>query len=331
MAVFHRAVFHRIVLYAGLCLVACCIYPLPAMAYHANVGERAANFQGYDFVHHKSLGLDDYLGQWVLVEFTASWCYYCNVELPNLLQQTAPYVKSGKLAMIMVSVDDPETIPDMKKIIRKHHISYPVLCDTEHHEAAESGFDAIPAREWGITGVPASFLINPQGVIVATELRGTKLAGTLDFYLNSPRPIYGLRGASQVHPDGSISILAEVMSPEMQDLELGLYLYKSNLVWDEAKQENIWKTVYANDLNQTAQLKFDGAREATHEFVLPPDETLAYMTYFLKAKVPGGEDIGSDDDKGLELQFQGAWHTLLDIEKVDDKYFIKSKLWPAKP
>lgn len=322
---------NRVALLACSFCLACAMVPQSAMAYHANVGERAANFLGYDIVHHASLALDDYLGQWVFVEFTASWCGPCNIELPNMLKQTAPYVRSGKLAVVMVSVDDPETLPDMKQVIRKHHIRYPVLFDAEKHGEVEAGFNSIPSREWGVTGVPDSFLISPQGVIVATELRGAKLVGTLDFYINAPRPIYGLRGSSTVHADGSISILAEALSPEMKDLELELYLYKCRLVWDESKQQNVWEITYANDLNQVQCLKFDGAREATHEFLLPPDENLYQMTYYLKAKVPGGENIGDAEYRGLELQFHGQWHTLLDIEEADGEFVIKGKLWPAEP
>jgi peroxiredoxin len=325
------AAINRVALLACICCLACCMVPQAAMAYHANVGERAANFKGYDMVHHSPMELDDYLGRWVFVEFTASWCGPCMRELPNMLKQTAPYVKSGELAVVMVSVDEPDTLKDMKKLIRKHHITYPVIYDGGEGNDPEAGFSAIPAMEWGITGVPATFLINPQGVIVATELRGAKLAGMLDFYLHNQRPIYGLRGESKVHEDGSISILAEVMSPEMKDLELELYLYKCRLVWDESKQENVWDITYANDLYQAVSLKFDGARETTHEFIVPPDENLYQLTYYLKAKVPGGENIGDAEYRGLELQFRGGWHTLLDLEKVDGKFIIKSKLWPVKP
>ncbi len=129
-------------------------------------------------------------------------------------------------------------------------LKYPVLCDAEDHGEMQEGYNSIPAQEWGIGGVPASFLIDPQGVIVAAELRGAKLAGTLDFYLNSPRPIYGLRGASKL-PCGwlDLQFSRKSMSPEMEDSELELYLYKANLSGMQPTKENVWHIVrYRNDL-----------------------------------------------------------------------------------
>lgn len=303
--------------------------PLTALAYHANVGERAANFGGYDIVQRKPVALDDYLGQWVFVEFWSSWCGYCIDELPGMLQATAPYVATGELAVVTVTVDEPETINDMKQLIRKFDLACPVVYAPGFGPDPEAGFRSIPAQEWGITGVPDSFLIDPQGVIVAAELRGATLAGALEFYLRHQQPMYGLRGFSNVRPDGSVSIMAEVLSPEMKDLELELYLYKARLVWDAQKNENVWDIVYANDLDQTARIKFTGAREAVHEFIIPPDEALYQMTYFLKVRVPGGEQIGPVEDRGLRLHFQGRWLTLLDIAVDNGKFTIKNKLWPA--
>lgn len=57
--------------------------------------------------------------------------------------------------------------------IREHGISFPVLFPG-------FGWDTPQAREWGIRGIPSSFLISPDGVVVATDLEPEKLAQTLD-------------------------------------------------------------------------------------------------------------------------------------------------------
>jgi hypothetical protein len=43
-----------------------------------------------------------------------------------------------------------------------------------------------PATEWGVRAIPASYLVNPQGVVVATNLRGEDLRPLLDFFLSRP-------------------------------------------------------------------------------------------------------------------------------------------------
>jgi hypothetical protein len=57
------------VIFSAACL--CCL--TPALAYSANVGDRAANFKGFDIVNRQVVELDDYLGQWVFVEHWATW------------------------------------------------------------------------------------------------------------------------------------------------------------------------------------------------------------------------------------------------------------------
>jgi len=45
----------------------------PASAYKAEPGNRAANFSGFDIVNREAVQLEDYFGQWVFVEFWATW------------------------------------------------------------------------------------------------------------------------------------------------------------------------------------------------------------------------------------------------------------------
>ncbi|MCH7472016.1 TlpA family protein disulfide reductase [bacterium] len=299
----------------------CCFCPIAAWAYKANPGARAANFKGYDIVNHRSIELEDYLGKWVLVEFWASWCGPCIHELPNMIEQTTPYVEAGELAVITVSVDEASYLGDLKKAIRKHNIPYPVIYDGGAADN-ESGWNTIPAMEWGVGGIPASYLINPQGVIVATELRGSMLADTLDFYIHGNRPVMGLSGHHRVHDDGSVSIYAEVYNPGRGDVEVELYTYQDRMIWDELAGSYVWDTIYADELIESATVSFYDFSETTHEFLLPADENLYMLIYYLKAIVPGSESIGDVNDPGIRLFYNGDSMLLLDVENVNGKYII---------
>jgi peroxiredoxin len=310
----------------GLALYgACCFYPVAALAYRAEVGDRAANFKGYDIVHHRAVQLDDYFGKWVLVEYWATWCYPCMYELPNMIAQTAPYVAVGDLNVITVNVDDASALRDVKKVLRKYRMPYPVIYDGGEAENPE-GFGTIPAMEWGVKCIPASFLIDPRGVIVATEIRGPKLAPTLDFYLHGDRPIMGLRGHHFVHPDGAISVYAEVMSPTREDVRVELYTYQVRLLWNEQAGNYKEDVTYADELTQSALVSIGEFGETTYEFQLPPDKDLYLFIYLLKALVPGSESIGDANDRGIKLCYDGDAVTLLDVENVDGKYVIHGPL-----
>lgn len=60
--------------------------------------------------------------------------------------------------------------------IRDHGISFPVIFPG-------FGWDTPQAKEWGIRGIPSSFLISPDGVVVATDLEPEQLGEALDAYL----------------------------------------------------------------------------------------------------------------------------------------------------
>jgi len=312
----------RSVILGSIFCSAFCAFPVAARAYKANVGDRAAPFKGYDIVHHRSIDLEDYLGRWVFVDFWASWCGPCMHELPSMIKQTASYVQSGKLAVVTVSLDDSFSLLDLKKAIKRYRMPYPVIFGGP--DDSEAGWDTIPAREWGVKSVPASYLIDPQGVIVANEIRGDKLAETLDFYIHGGHPILGLRGSQVLHDDGSISIFAEVMNPGREDVKVELHTYDIKMIWDD--QAKTYKDVSTYDLIDSASLAFDDFCESTHEFVLAANDSRYVFVPYLEVTVPNSEHIGDANDPGIRMEWRGDEFMLLDVERVNDKYIIHGKL-----
>lgn len=135
----------------------------------AVAGKKARNFTQAN-VQGKQVSLSDYKGKWVLLEFWASWCSPCRQEIPNLKKQYELYSGKG-FNILSVSADS-----DRKKwldALDKEKMSWEQVSDLK-------GWNNEVVKLYAISGVPANFLINPQGDIVAVNLVGEKLNSKLE-------------------------------------------------------------------------------------------------------------------------------------------------------
>lgn len=96
--------------------------------------------------------LADYRGRWVLVNFWASWCEPCRAESPELeaLQQ-----RYGGPRFTVLGIDTRDLTRDGLAFVREFGLTYPQLRDG----------DGEAAQDWGTTGVPENFLVDPDGVL----------------------------------------------------------------------------------------------------------------------------------------------------------------------
>jgi cytochrome c biogenesis protein CcmG/thiol:disulfide interchange protein DsbE len=97
-----------------------------------------------------SSSLAAYRGRWVLVNFWASWCGPCRQEAPAL--ESFQRQNSGR-DFTVVGIDTRDLSDDGRAFVRKLHLSYPQLRDG----------DGNAAHQFGTTGVPENFLIDPRG------------------------------------------------------------------------------------------------------------------------------------------------------------------------
>jgi cytochrome c biogenesis protein CcmG/thiol:disulfide interchange protein DsbE len=96
--------------------------------------------------------LADYRGRWVLVNFWASWCVPCKQESPAL---ESFQHRHGGGAFTVLGIDSRDLSGDGRAFVRRFGITYPQLRDG----------DGAAARQYGTTGVPENFLVDPGGKV----------------------------------------------------------------------------------------------------------------------------------------------------------------------
>ena len=124
----------------------------------------------------KTTRLSDYVGkgQYVLVDFWASWCRPCRQEIPNLIAAYNKYKEKGLQVLGIAAWDKPE---DTKKAIAEEHIPYPQIINSQK----------IATDIYGISGIPEIILFAPDGTIVARGLRGKQIEIKLEEVFNNKK------------------------------------------------------------------------------------------------------------------------------------------------
>lgn len=117
-----------------------------------------------------SVSLSSFRGKYVLLDFWASWCPPCRRENPNVVA-TFNRFKDKNFTVVGISLDEDKE--KWMNAIKSDSLTWTHLSDLKY-------WDSEIAALYGVRAIPSNILLDPQGVIVAKDIREGALPATLE-------------------------------------------------------------------------------------------------------------------------------------------------------
>ena len=133
------------------------------------VGQPGMDFAQPD-ADGKNVSLTAFKGKYVLVDFWASWCGPCRAENPNVLKAYSKFKDKG-FDVLAISIDEKKD--KWMAAVQADNLPWTHVSDLK-------GWNNAAAELYGIRAIPQNVLINPEGMIVAKNLRGDALERKLE-------------------------------------------------------------------------------------------------------------------------------------------------------
>ncbi len=133
-----------------------------------SVGKKAPDFTMND-VNDNPVSLSSVIGKskLLLIDFWASWCGPCRQENPNVVKVWQEYNRKG-FDVFGVSLDRPGARESWIKAIRDDNLTWTQVSDLQY-------WDCAAAKLYAVYAIPANFLLDETGTIIARNLRGDDL------------------------------------------------------------------------------------------------------------------------------------------------------------
>ena len=130
------------------------------------VGQTAPEFSLPD-PNGKMISLSSFRGKYVLIDFWASWCGPCRQENPNVVKAFNDFNSKG-FTVLGISLDQPNAKDKWLKAIHDDNLTWTQLSDLKY-------WKNDVAVSYGVQAIPQNYLLDPNGVIIAKNLRGAAL------------------------------------------------------------------------------------------------------------------------------------------------------------
>lgn len=136
--------------------------------YSTQVGFKPFAFNGQDFNTNTIVSLGKLKGKYVYLDFWAVWCGPCREEIPNL---KALYEKVDRSKFEIIGIVGDSSSDQLGKMISENSITWPQIISDDKNKIKE---------QYGVSGYPTTLLINPEGIIIAKNLRGKELQNKIN-------------------------------------------------------------------------------------------------------------------------------------------------------
>ena len=134
--------------------------------YSLQAGHPFRPFTAREFTTKRPIALADYTGKYVYIDFWGTWCQGCVEDMP-VLKRLYQDVDKTRFEFIGIVADSPDKLG---QFIKKKGIRWPQILSDTSNQLIDI---------YGVTGFPTSVLIDPNGMVIARNLRGEELADTL--------------------------------------------------------------------------------------------------------------------------------------------------------
>jgi peroxiredoxin len=150
---------------------------LEAMNGKVGVGQKAPNFSAPG-VDGNPVSLYDHLGKVTVKHLRAAWCGPCRKENPIMVSLYETYKDRG-LEIFGVSLDQPGKGDDWKQAIAADRLTWTQVSNLKF-------WDDPIAAQFGVQAIPATFILDANGIIIARDLRGEDLKAKIEELLMVP-------------------------------------------------------------------------------------------------------------------------------------------------